>query len=135
MTDLQLFLLSNPVDNLTKKVIVSERLKNNPFTIKCATSKELDEYQKRCIKNPLDKKKMQFDTATFNELIVLNHCVEPNFRDAEWLKQAGCETNPRALLYKVLTAGEIANTAAEIQKLSGFGEIEQEEMVEEAKNF
>lgn len=133
MTDLQMFLLENTINDLTKEVVISERLKDKPFTISCIDGVKLNEYQKQCMKVGA-KGKREFDTQKFNETIVLNHCVNPNFRDAEWLAKAGCPTNPKALLYKILTGGEVINLAIAIQQFSGFGEVEQEEMVEEVKN-
>lgn len=38
MTELQMFLTENPVNDLTKQIIVSERLKTMPFTIKTVSS-------------------------------------------------------------------------------------------------
>lgn len=134
LSDLQKFLLDNPITDVEETVIVSERLKDFPFKIKCITSEQLDEYQKRCIKNMNNAKKRQVDLKAFNELVVINHCIEPNFRDAEWLQEAGCPTDPAKLLNKYLAAGEINKLSAEIQRLSGFDDVEQEETVEEVKN-
>lgn len=134
LSDLQKFLMDNPITDMVTEVIVSERLKDFPFKIKCITSEQLDEYQKKCIKNINNAKKRQFDMKTFNELIVINHCVEPNFRDAEWLQECGCPTQPAVLVNKFLGAGEITTLSEQIQKLSGFGDVEQEETVEEVKN-
>lgn len=134
MTDLQMFLLDNNVTELKKDIIISDRLKDKPFTIKCISGTDMEAYQKQCITNASNPKKRKIDTAKFNELIIFNHCINPNFKDAEWLAQAGCPTDPRALLNKCLTAGEILKLSSEIQKLSGFGDEEQQELTEEVKN-
>lgn len=134
LSDLQKFLIENPVSEVEETVIVSERLKDFPFKIKCITASQLDEYQKKCIKNINNAKKRQLDVKTFNELVIINHCIEPNFKDTNWLQEAGCPTSPSMLVNKVLCAGEIATLSEQIQKLSGFGEVEQEETVEEVKN-
>ena len=89
------------------------------------------EYQKMSTKIG-KKRKVEFDSKTFNELVVLNHTLVPNFRDAESIKKAGCRT-PEQFLYKSLLAGEISELAQEISALSGFDK-DMDEEVEEAKN-
>lgn len=131
MSTLLQFLVENPVDNLTEKVVVSQRLSAFPFTIKGMTGIEFAEYQKAATRIGRHKK-AEFDTKTFNEMVVLNHTVEPNFRDADSIKKAGCIT-PEQFLYKSILAGEIAELAQRISSLSGF-DRDLEETVEEAKN-
>ena len=125
------FLIDNPVDNLTDEVIVSSRLAKFPFKIKGMTGPEFSEYQKLSTKISRHKK-VEFDSKTFNELVVLNHTLNPNFRDAESIKKAGCAT-PEQFLYKSLLAGEINELAQQITALSGFDK-DIEDTVEEAKN-
>jgi len=131
MSALLEFLIENPVDNLTAEVIVSSRLAKFPFKIKGMTGPEFSEYQKLSTKISRHKK-VEFDSKTFNELVVLNHTLEPNFRDAESIKKAGCQT-PEQFLYKSLLAGEINELAQQITALSGFDK-DIEDTVEEAKN-
>jgi len=131
MSELLQFLIENPVDNLTAEVIVSSRLAKFPFKIKGMTGPEFSEYQKLSTKISRHKK-VEFDSKTFNELVVLNHTLEPNFRDAESIKKAGCQT-PEQFLYKSLLAGEINELAQQITALSGFDK-DIEDTVEEAKN-
>jgi hypothetical protein len=131
MSNLMQFLIDNPVDNLTDEVIVSARLAKFPFKIKGMTGPEFSEYQKLSTKISRHKK-VEFDSKTFNELVVLNHTLEPNFRDAESIKKAGCQT-PEQFLYKSLLAGEINELAQQITALSGFDK-DIEDTVEEAKN-
>lgn len=131
MSELLQYLIENPVDNLTAEVIVSPRLAKFPFKIKAMTGPEFSEYQKLSTK--IDRhKKVEFDSKVFNELVVLNHTIEPNFRDAESIKKAGCQT-PEQFLYKSLLAGEISELAQQISSLSGFDK-EFEDEVKEAKN-
>ena len=131
MSNLMQFLIDNPVDNLTDEVIVSARLAKFPFKIKGMTGPEFSEYQKLSTKISRHKK-IEFDSKVFNELVVLNHTIEPNFRDAESIKKARCQT-PEQFLYKSLLAGEISELAQQISSLSGFDK-EFEDEVEEAKN-
>lgn len=131
MSNLMQFLIDNPVDNLTDEVIISGRLAKFPFKIKGMTGPEFSEYQKLSTKISRHKK-VEFDSKTFNELVVLNHTLNPNFRDAESIKKAGCQT-PEQFLYKSLLAGEINELAQQITALSGFDK-DIEDTVEEAKN-
>jgi len=125
------FLMENPVDNLTEQVTVSERLKDYPFTIRAMTGPEFQNYQN--IATAIGKKnKIRFDSKKYNELVILNHVVTPDFKNAETLRTAGFQ-RPEDFLYKSLLAGEIAELASKISDLSGF-EREEEEAAEEAKN-
>ena len=131
MSKLLEFLVQNPVDNMTEEIVVSNRLKDFPFQIKAMTGQEFSEYQKLATAFS-KKKKVSFDTQKFNEQVVLNHTVEPNFRDAESIKAANC-TSPEQFLYRSLLAGEISELANKISVLSGF-DADIEENIEEAKN-
>jgi len=132
MNALQQFLSENPVDNVIHKCTISERLKAFEFEVKAITGGEYNDYQTRCIINPGSAKKRKFDSKRFNELIVVNHTINPSFKDAEWVKSAGCVDSVH-LLYKTLLAGEINELADVILKVSGFDKDFEEE-VEEAKN-
>lgn len=133
MNALQKFLLENPVEDVTADIVISERLKGFTFKIKAITSGEYNQYQSICIENPNSPKKRKFNTKKFNELVVLNHTVEPNFKDADWLKAAECVDSSR-LINKTLLAGEVTEVAQQILKLSGFDNEDLEEEVEEVKN-
>lgn len=131
MSKLTDFLVKNPVDNLTKEVVVSDRLKDHPFTIKGITGPSFAEYQK--LSTVIGRHgKVEFNSRLFNELVILNHTVEPNFRDAEVIKAAGC-SSPEQLMYRSLLAGEITELANQISALSGF-DRDQDELIEDAKN-
>lgn len=131
MSRLTDFLIQNPVDNLTEELVVSQRLAEFPFKIRGMTGPEFAEYQKLAtIMNR--HKKVEFNSKLFNEVVIINHTVEPNFRDAESMKSAGCVT-PEQFMYKSLLAGEIAELSQRISALSGF-DRELDEVVDEAKN-
>ena len=131
MSKLTEFLIENPVDDLTEKVNLGGRLKNFEFTIKGMTGTQFNEYQKAATKISKGKK-VSFDSATFNEKVIINSTIEPNFKDAEFVKKLGVQT-PEQAMYKVLLSGEIAELAKRISQLSGF-DVEIEEEIEEAKN-
>ncbi len=135
MSKLMDFLLNNTVENLTEEVVISDRFKVDgeilKFKIKAVTPDEFSDLQKQCTK--IGKKgKMNFDSKMFNEQLIVNYTVEPNFKDAESIKRAGCIT-PEQLLNKTLLAGEVATLVEQISTLSGFDK-DLEELREEAKN-
>lgn len=132
MTELQMFLMENPVDNITNKIKLGGRLKDFEFEIKPMTNNDMSKYQKLCVKNTQNAKKKEFDIQKFNELVVINNVISPNFKDPEWMKSAGVLT-PEALLNKVLLAGEISELSEKVSELSGFGD-NTEELEEEIKN-
>lgn len=120
------FLLENPVENLRDEVVVSARLSEHPFLIKGVSAGEMAEYSRRC------RRRDGFDSENFNMLLILNHCLEPDFRNAEALTKAGCAT-PEGLVNKTLKAGEITALARSIYRLSGYDQT-MTEMREEVKN-
>ena len=131
MTDLQMFLMENPVDNITKEVKLNGRLKDFTFKIKPMTNTEMNRLQKLCVKNPGSKNR-EFDMQKYNELVVVNNVIVPNFKDAEWLQSSGMPTS-EALVNKVLLAGEIAELSDKVAELSGFN-TDVEELSEDIKN-
>lgn len=139
MSSLQDFLNVNPVDNVTDDVVISDRFKDKDgnilkFKIKAMTNDEFEDIRKAAasISTKKGKRTINFDTKRFNELVVINNTLDPNFKDAESIKKLGCIT-PEQYLNKVLLAGEIVELSQQIQTLSGF-ELEMDELVEEAKN-
>jgi hypothetical protein len=135
MNDLQKFLLETPVDGITEDVKISDRF-SEKFKIKPLSGADHQKYQQLCIENPADKKRRKFNLPKFYNLIVTNHTVYPNFRDVEWLEAAGiADKDPAKLVQRTLLAGEIEALAEAILTLSGFNQKEEEELVEEVKNF
>lgn len=139
MSALQEFLNANPVDNLTAEVLISDRFKDKEgnilkFKIKAMTNDEFEEIRKKATKIDFKKGKrnVDFDARKFNEQVVINHTIDPDFKNAESIKKVGC-MSPEQYLNKVLLAGEIAELAEQIQILSGF-EKDMSDLVEEAKN-
>lgn len=132
MNALQQFLTKNSVDNLTEEVTLGGRLKDFKFKIKALTGNQYNDFQALCIENPNSPKKRRFNTKKFNELIVANCVVEPNFKDADWLKELGV-ADATSAIYKTLLAGEITDLAERALRLSGFDRDVEEEM-DEVKN-
>ena len=127
------FLLDNPVNNEREEVVVSQRFKDAgfTFTISAMSGEQFSSYQKQATAVGRHKK-VNFDSKLFNELVVINHTLNPNFKDTEAVKQAGC-ASPEQFMYKVLKAGEIIELSNKISVLSGF-DSELDDMVDEVKN-
>jgi len=132
MNALQQFLTKNSVDNFTEEVTLGGRLKDFKFKIKALTGNQYNDFQALCIENPNSPKKRRFNIKKFNELIVANCVIEPNFKDPEWLKELGV-ADATSAIYKTLLAGEITDLAERVLRLSGFDRDIEEEM-EEVKN-
>lgn len=132
MNALQQFLLQSDVTNVKKTMELGGRMVGHPITIKALDGEKYSTYQQLCIENPNSAKKRRFNTKKFHELICVECLVEPNLRDAEFLKAANTPDSTR-LLYRCFLAGEIATIAEEVLKLSGFDQDVEEEM-EEVKN-
>ena len=139
MSSLQEFLNCNPVDNLTEEVVISDRFKDKDgnllkFKIRAMTNDEFEEIRKKATKMDLRKGKrnIDFNAKVFNEQVVINFTIDPDFKNAESIKKVGCMA-PEQYLNKVLLAGEISELAQQIQSLSGFDK-DMDELVEEAKN-
>ena len=131
MTTLLDFLADNPVDALTFEVVLSDRLKDFKFNIRPISGKEFAKYSKECRK--IGKKgKVDFDSDRFNMLVILNHTIEPDFRNVKALDKAKCQT-PEDFINKTLLAGEIAELSQQITARSGFDQ-DVSELVEEVKN-
>lgn len=140
MSVLKDFLLEN-ADVIDKEVevAISPRFKDKDgnllkFKIKPMNGEEFGKYQKQSTTlNVMGKKKeTSFDSAKFNNLCIINHCVDPNFKEADFLKSLGVQT-PEQAVSKVLLAGEIVELGNQISRISGF-DVDINEEIEKAKN-
>jgi hypothetical protein len=126
---LEEFLSLPDVDSIEEEVFVSKRL--GTFKVKAMTADEHGEYQRRA-KGKFNKDGIEFDSAKFYIMIVAGQTIEPDFRNAELLKKAGCST-ANEFIKKKLLPGEIAELATQIIKISGFDNDINED-INEAKN-
>lgn len=136
MTALTDFLLANPVTEIEKEVVISKRIVDSEgnmlkFKIRPMLNEQYLDYQNQCTV-PKKGGKVDFNTKRFNQLIIINHTVEPNFRSAELLQKANCAT-PEQLLNKMLLAGEIQVLSEQIRIISGFADS-LDDLVDEVKN-
>lgn len=138
MSTLQEFLNENTVEGITAEVPVSNRFRDKEgkllkFKIKPLTDKEFESYRKKAMKMSMNNGgEVELDNSKFVSQIVINHTIDPNFKDAKSIEKTSCHT-PDQYLSKVLLAGEVNELAQQIQKLSGFNQSFSE-LVEEAKN-
>lgn len=134
--NLQEFLNTNPVDNLTDEVAISPRFKDEKgeplkFTIKAMMPNEFEEIRKRATQIKKGKN-IEFDSQKFNLSIAINNTVNPDFKDAESIKKLGVNT-PEEYVQRVLLAGELSTIVQKINELSGF-DVAMDDLVEEVKN-
>lgn len=113
------FLCANPVQDETEKVVISERLKDFEFEIGAMDKKEYDGYINQCVVKDGKGKVVKQNIALFNELVVINHCLYPDFRSTDFVQKTGALT-PGQALYKVLKLGEVEKLADCILKFNGF---------------
>ena len=125
------FLCEHTVENITDEVVISNRIPFK-FKIRAINSEEFNSYRKLATSFDVKRKKASFDSKKLNEQIIINHTVDPDFRNAEDIKRVGC-TTPEQYMNKVLLAGEAEELSQQIQSLSGF-DLDINEAVEEAKN-
>lgn len=131
MSRLADFLCEHTVENITDEVVISNRIPFK-FKIRAMNSEEFNSYRKLATNFDVKRKKASFDSKKLNEQIIINHTVDPDFRNAEDIKKVGC-TTPEQYMNKVLLAGEAEELSQQIQSLSGF-DLDINEAVEEAKN-
>lgn len=99
------------------------------FVIRPLTEEEHSEFQKRC--NVYNKKKVSFDSAKYNGLVLEACIVEPCFSNEDFLKKAKC-ISAIEFMNKKFPAGTLTDIAQKIEELSGFESYEVE--IENAKN-
>ena len=113
------FLCANPVQDETERVVISERLKNFEFEIGVMDKKQYDSYVNQCVIKDGKGRVVKQNIGLFNELVVINHCLDPDFKAVEFLQKAGAAT-PGQALYKVLKLGEVEKLADSILQFNGF---------------
>ena len=113
------FLCADPVQDETEKVVLCERLKDFEFEIGAMDKKQYDGYINQCVVKDGKGKVVKQNIALFNELVVINHCLYPDFRSTDFVQKAGAIT-PGQALYKVLKLGEVEKLADCILKFNGF---------------
>ena len=129
MSKLDDFLGLNDVSEIRKEISVKVDGKELGLVIRPLTEDEHTEFQRRS--QNVSKNKMTFDTGKYNNLVIENCIVEPNFSDEGFLKKVKC-ISASEFLNKKFPAGVLTDIAQKIQELSGFESYEME--IENAKN-
>lgn len=131
-TNLADFLCSNEITGSTEKIILCERLEKFEFEIGQMTNTDYDKYLRQCVIKSKNGKVLHQNIGLFNELVVLNHCLYPEFTALAFISKAGALT-PAEALHKVLKLGEIEKLSECILKFNGF-DRDFEALHKEAKN-
>lgn len=116
------FFAKHKVSGLTRKVYPSARFEEAglAFTISVMSQEQMNDYRIQSTKTNRRGQQIQ-DPIRFNTLIVLNHVTDPDFRNVSSIKAAGC-VSAQQYMEQSLLPGEIANLAAAVTELSGFGD-------------
>ena len=131
--DLVSFLSQTPVTELEYEITIPGRLSKFKFKVKPMDGKQHSRYQQLSTTTmPGRNRNVKFNNGKFNELVLVNNVVYPNFKDASLLASKGVNT-PEEYINKFLLAGEIDALVNEICKLSGFT-VTDTELEEEVKN-
>jgi len=128
---LEEFLAEHPITDETEDVTLCERLKDFTFKIGLMTEKQRSNYLNICLIKDRKGKIVKQDMAKFNELVVLNHCIYPNFNSLDFVRKCDCST-PSEALYKVLKVGEVERLSQRIMEFNGFEDFD--ELRKKAKN-
>lgn len=129
MSALDEFLNLNDVMEIKETIPVIVGGKKLEIVVRPISETEHNEFQRRA--NEVKRNKLIFDSGKYKNLILESCIVEPNFKDAEFLKKAGC-LSASEFINKKFPAGAVANIVERIQKLSGFDSYDME--IENAKN-
>ena len=135
--DLMTFLLENQdMSSIRSEVYPSDRFTKacKPFTVRAMTSDEWETWQKKANKITYRKGKPtnDYNSKMFNSTCIVECTIEPNFKNAEFVRQAGV-TTPEQLIDKLLLPGEQLTLFQEIWALSGF-DNSLDELKDEVKN-
>lgn len=129
MSKLDDFLNLSDVCEIKKTIKVNLGGKNFDLVIRPITESEHTEFQRRS--NVINKNKITFDSGKYSNLVLEACIVEPNFKNAEFLKKANC-ISATEFINKKFPAGVVADISQKIQELSGFESFDME--IENAKN-
>lgn len=130
--NLEEFLIENTVENETTEITLCERLKNFKFKIGIMTRDELEKYQRTCSIRGRNGKVIKVDNKMFENLVITNHCIYPNFKSLDFLTKLKVNT-PEEAIDKTLKVGERQELLSRILEFNGFDE-DFEDLQKQAKN-
>lgn len=117
ISTLQAFLIQAAKEQTEKEVSISQRF-DQKFKIRALTMEEWKHIQQLST-NP--ERRDRTDNLGMLMRAAVEGCVDPNYKDAEFLQAIGANTSLDGL-NKTLKAGEIVKLGNEILHFSGFGE-------------
>lgn len=128
---LQALLGAKPVAEITETVFI-KRL-GIDFTVKALSGDDFDNIRAQATQRVKEGKRMvsKVNEEEVARLIIAKATVDPNFADAQLLKQFGAR-DAGDCVQKALLAGEITQLQTAILSASGF--IEDEDVIDDAKN-
>lgn len=129
MSKLEDFLGLDDVVDIRKTVKVAIGKKEFDFTIRPLTETERTESHRQSY--VVSGNERVFDAGKFQSRVLDKCIVEPNFKNADFLEKAKCQT-AEEFRNRKLPAGVLDDLYNRISDLSGFGTTRKE--VEEAKN-
>lgn len=131
-SSLEEFLFEHPIENETSEIVLCSRLKDFKFQIGTMTQNDRKRYIDACLIRAKNGVIVKQDLVKFNELVVLNHCLYPNFKSLDFVRKCGKKT-PTEALYSRLKTGEIETLAQKIMEFNGFDSTF-DDLREQAKN-
>lgn len=135
VTNFHEFFRANPV-NKKFGVVLGGRFGDSEFICAPITGTQQNNYLEKAMTMPAKGAKDQgtkFSIAKYYQQIILNHCIEPNFKLADEIKAAGVHTAEQ-YIDMALNAGEQTELANKILDASGLSNNQLEEDVEIVKN-
>ena len=120
ISTLQAFLIQAAKEQTEQQITVSKRIEY-PFKIRALSMDEWERIQKLST----DPETHRVDNIGMLRRTAIEGCLDPNYKDAEFIKAIGANT-PDEALKKTLKAGEIVKLANAVLKFSGFGESVEE---------
>lgn len=117
ISTLQAFLIQAAKEQQEQEINVSKRFEHK-FKIRALSMNEWEEIQQKST-NPESSQRV--DSLGMLRRAAIEGCIDPNYKDEEFIKGLGVNT-PTEALNKTLRAGEIVKLANAVLKFSGFGE-------------
>lgn len=121
ISTLQAFLIQAAKEQSEKEISVSKRF-DQKFRIRALSMDEWERIQQLST-NPESRERV--DSLGMLKRAAIEGCLDPNYKDADFIKELGVNT-PAEALSKTLKAGEIVKLANAVLKFSGFGESVEE---------
>lgn len=113
------YLAAHTVEGETENIVLCERLKGFEFTIGSMTKEEHAKYIDQCLGRAKNGKIVKQNMKLFEELVVLNHCIYPDFKSVTFISKVNALT-PQEAISKTLKSGEISALSTAIMKFNGF---------------